>query len=239
MTLCRVFCCKKMQNMLLLRVRYAVGDIHGCFETFRELLHQLNFNTRNDSLILLGDLIDRGPHSKKIIDLVFKLQEAGADITCLRGNHEQMLLDSLLDKEADEIWKKNGGRATLHSFGVREGRQIPDHYLGFFDSMPYYLEVDNYVLVHAGLNFEDSDIFEDTHAMMWLRNYHVDDEKLGGKTLVHGHTPTAVERIQRSLNSSRVCIDRGCVYNDIHMNQLCSLNLDHHALVFQANIDND
>ena len=78
--------------------QYAIGDIHGCSKTFKELLDKIGL-IEGDELYLLGDYIDRGPDSKGVIDTIFELREKGFKVICLRGNHESMLLDALKNRE--------------------------------------------------------------------------------------------------------------------------------------------
>src|ERR1017187_7458526 len=108
--------------------RFVVPDIHGCEQTLRRLLIEVVRLERNDELFLLGDIIDRGPRSKEVIDLVLSLQEQGYNIRSLRGNHEEMLLRSCRDRSYFHLWMLNGGLATLKSFGVEDGCEIPEHY---------------------------------------------------------------------------------------------------------------
>jgi serine/threonine protein phosphatase 1 len=77
--------------------KFAISDIHGCNRTFNEVLQKTGLN-KDDQLFLLGDYIDRGPDSKGVIDTIFNLQNEGYQVHCLRGNHEQMLMDA---------WQKN------------------------------------------------------------------------------------------------------------------------------------
>jgi len=72
----------------------AISDIHGCLNTFKAILQQINY-TKADQLFLIGDFIDRGPDSKGVIDHIWDLQAQGFSITCIKGNHEQMLLNGL------------------------------------------------------------------------------------------------------------------------------------------------
>jgi len=76
---------------------FAIGDIHGCFKPFYELVVDTIALKKDDRLILLGDYIDRGPQSKEVIDFIMDLKEAGFSVTPLMGNHEAMLLESYAD----------------------------------------------------------------------------------------------------------------------------------------------
>lgn len=104
--------------------RFAISDIHGCLKTFQALLERIAFS-KADILYLLCDYIDRGPDSRGLIDYIWKLKEAGYTMPCLRGNHEQMLLDEVANPND---WFR-GEPETLRSFGVRSNSGIPGRYL--------------------------------------------------------------------------------------------------------------
>ena len=170
--------------------QYAIGDIHGCSKTFKELLDKIGL-IEGDELYLLGDYIDRGPDSKGVIDTIFELREKGFKVICLRGNHESMLLDALKNREEQKNFMRNGGKQTLQSFDTVRPIDLPIEYIHFFESLPFYHEVGDYILVHAGLNFLEADPLTDTEAMMWIRNWYqwIDYNWLGNRTILHGHTP--------------------------------------------------
>src|SRR5436190_4191878 len=97
---------------------FAIGDIHGCALTLEKLLlHELQIN-RHDEIYFLGDYIDRGPRSREVIDLILALQKENYGVRTLRGNHEQLFIDSEKDFTQFENWLGNGGRRTLESFGI-------------------------------------------------------------------------------------------------------------------------
>ncbi len=206
---------------------FAIGDIHGCSKTFRKLVEEGIQPTLEDEIICVGDYIDRGPDSKGVIDSIIELRARGIQVHTLRGNHEQMFLDSLGDDEAREEWLMNGGQATCKSFGIKNAPQISDHYLSFFSGTKYYHMTDQFIVVHAGLNFEPDDPFEDKDAMLWTRNTDVDLAKTNGKRIIHGHTPTPLKRIGMLLHTPSINIDGGCVINHIRgMGYLVAIDLD-------------
>jgi len=223
--------------------RIAITDIHGCAKTFKELLQRIGIG-KEDQLFLLGDYIDRGPRSRAVIDHIFELQEAGFTVTCLRGNHEQMLLNSLDNEQYLPIFTRYGGFETLKSFGAKDSKDIPAEYLGFFRNLPLYHEIPGYILVHAGLNFVQEDPLDPCQEMIWIRNWYSDisHEWLDGRKILHGHTPIGLDAIRQmaeDLEKMKVLnIDAGCVYAPIpRMGTLCAFDLDSCELVFQANID--
>ena len=100
--------------------KIAVSDIHGCLKTFKALVEEQVVLNPQDELYLLGDFIDRGPDSKGVLDYVMQLDEAGYQVHCLRGNHEDMMLQAVRDREDIGMWLFNGGQQALDSFRTEE-----------------------------------------------------------------------------------------------------------------------
>ncbi len=227
--------------------KFAISDIHGCKKSFEALLDKIAFSTE-DELYLLGDYIDRGPDSKGVLDSIFALRKAGYQVHCLMGNHELMMLNAFADDGDIEMdfWLENGGVATIKSFVAEDGKpDIPNEYFAFVENLDYYFEVDAYILVHAGLNFQQGNPFSDQDAMLWIRQWYEDIDKqwLGTRVIVHGHTPmkkTTIEEQLRNLHNLPVLdIDAGCVYagRRPEMGYLCAFDLDEQVLHFQKNVD--
>ncbi len=191
---------------------FFIGDIHGCGETFRKLLTEEIGIGKNDRVICIGDYIDRGPDSKGVVDLILDLRKKGFRIDTLRGNHEQMLLDSENSMEDFSLWLMNGGEDTLKSFEVESIDELEPVYIDFFRQTKFFILTDEFIAVHAGLNFNSDDPLGDKNAMLWIRGYDVDRSLLEGRLLIHGHTPME-GRIIRSQDFTNVInIDGGCVY---------------------------
>ena len=204
---------------------FAIGDIHGCARTFETLLiNQLQIQ-KSDSIYCIGDYIDRGKKSKEVIDFILGLKDEGYQIYTIRGNHEQMLLDSFNNEEASDLWLKNGGKTTMKSFGIQSIVDLTEKYLSFFTDTEFYILKDDYIFVHAGLNFENENIFEDREAMLWIRSFDTQQPALGNNILIHGHTPESLNVILNQ-NSNCVNIDGGCVYNKHkHLGNLVALDV--------------
>lgn len=224
-------------------MRYAISDIHGCLKTLRALVElQLQLNKETDVLYVLGDYIDRGNDSKGVIDYLMLLQAEGYKVECLRGNHEQLLLESLEDRDTLSTWLNAGGMQTLASFDVRHPREIPDIYVEWMRDLPYYFTLPDYYLVHAGFNFEDdSDFLTNTIAMIWIRRWQssIKPELLGGRIIVHGHTPNTRALITASAAAlgHSLDIDAGCFSKTEGYGHLCAFNLDTQQVVFQERLD--
>ena len=192
--------------------RFVIGDVHGCAATLRRLVEEQLAPARGDRLYLLGDLIDRGPGSREVLDYLQQVADGGIAVTAIRGNHEQMLLDACHDRDTFRLWLLNGGATTLASFGIEDACDIPAPYRRFLAELPCYLLLDGFVLVHGCLNCAAADPFSDTEAMLWGRSCTVDRAKTGGRRLVSGHTPVRRAAIEASLAEDRILLDNGCVY---------------------------
>lgn len=228
---------------------FAIGDIHGCSKSLKGLLEEKIMMTREDRIILIGDYIDRGPDSKGVLDYLIGLKEDGYQLDFIRGNHEEMLIESLWNDAYFEPWMNNGAGATLESFGISPveylslpgDRKIPEKYMNFLSGTTYFLELENCFIVHAGFNFYGKRPFEDMDAMIWSRNFEYDRGLAKGKKIIHGHTPTPLETIRGTLfdkESSLINIDAGCVYTEYPgMGNLLGLNIDNMQLFVQPNIE--
>lgn len=221
--------------------RWAITDIHGCNKTFVGLVDHLELE-EDDQLYLLGDYIDRGPDSKGVFDTIFNLESNGINVHCLRGNHEQMMLETFNGELAESNWMLNGGHSTLDSFGVERVQEVSDKYISFLKQLPYYFELEEYVLVHAGLNTDTASPFEDKHAMLWIRGHEHDPAAINHKTVVHGHTPIPYEKVKDQVeqqNSPLINLDNGCVYKGKRdgMGKLCALELNERRLISLENQD--
>jgi len=218
--------------------RFAISDIHGCLASFKSLLKKINYS-KSDTLYLLGDYIDRGPESKGVIDYIWQLQAEGYQVYCLLGNHEQLLLDSVA--KPSPFYK--GRPEVLANFEVTHNQFIPKKYIQWMKNLKYYIELDDYILVHAGLNFEKKDPLSDLDSMIWIRYWYdaINTDWLDNRIIIHGHTPTKQLDIKRSLKElaeiSAINIDAGCVFQSFGLGHLCVLNLDTKLLTFQARID--
>jgi len=234
--------------------RWVIPDIHGCNKTFETLLRQIKL-THEDTLFLLGDYIDRGPGSKQVIDTIIRLKETGYNVRALRGNHEEYFLIAL-DAEKKKTkgffyrksyalkqWMLLGGKEMLESFQVESVLDVPKMYVDWMESLEYYIELPDYFLVHAGFNFKADDIFADKHALLNIREFECDMEKLKGKKLVHGHVSVGLDLIHQTIHSNHynfIDLDNGCVYTgQVGLGNLLAYELDSKQLIIQPNIEYD
>jgi serine/threonine protein phosphatase 1 len=211
------------------RVFYAVGDVHGQADLLADLHARIlrHAGDRKACIIHLGDLVDRGPDSRSVIDAVIALQVAAPsniEVLALRGNHEQMMLDALdaPGTRAEKWWLFNGGRETLQSYGVAEdplpanwADAIPAAHIDFMRALPTRLTIDTrrLVFVHAGI---DPDVFPNCAPAinLWTRSEHFlrsrswpERSELEDLIVVHGHTAQRIPVPE--IEPRRINVDTG------------------------------
>jgi diadenosine tetraphosphatase ApaH/serine/threonine PP2A family protein phosphatase len=200
---------------------YAIGDIHGRLDLLEELLAKIraDADASRNTLVFLGDYIDRGPRSKQVIDCLIGLAWPGWDFVALRGNHEQIVLDFLQDAGAYDIWRDFGGDETLRSYGVKPpaGREdyarareefaaaFPPAHLAFFESLPLSYEVGEYLFVHAGVRPGVAIDDQSPEDMLWIRGEFLNWNEPFEKVVVHGHSPSR----QPVVKANRIGVDTG------------------------------
>ena len=222
---------------------FVIGDIHGCVCTFRQLLFGLIKLRKSDTIYLLGDYIDRGPDSKGVICTVIELQNGGYDVKPILGNHEDLLLKSLISDspECYGDWIENGGKATLKSYGVSHPADIPTEHIKFMEKLPSCRLTRMHVFVHAGLDFRHDNPLGATSLefRLWEREVVVDSVKIGGRKLVTGHTIQDLDAIRQSLGGYHLRLDNGCYYGRDFPGKgnLLALELTSGELYVQNNID--
>lgn len=207
---------------------FIISDLHGCNDAFRKALKFIKLK-KTDTLILLGDLIDRGNDSKGVLDTVLLLIQNDFKIICLKGNHEQMFLDAFDSIQSKVNWLKNGGEATLSSFYTSSMEKIPENYIDFIKSFSMYYSYENFIFVHAGLNMTLEDPFSDLNTMLWVRNpeEYLDENWLKDRVVIHGHNPTTRSEIEsQTIEKKIICIDNGCFINREEYGNVCVLELE-------------
>ncbi len=230
--------------------RWVIPDIHGCFQTLKQLVEDCIHLTKEDSLYFLGDYIDRGPDGKSVIDYIMSLQHQGYNVRYIIGNHEDYCLKAyeqdqrrfIFKGSVQKEWEKYGGKTTLKSFEVKRPRDIDKKYIEWLRGGEYFIELDKYILVHAGMNFNIPNPFDDVRSMMWMREFKVDSRKTGGKKVIHGHVPieySMIETFIKSTNYDFIALDNGVYYKDSKagFGNLMALDLDSLELIAQPNID--
>ena len=182
----------------------AIGDIHGNIEKLNELLKQLS-PQKEDTIVFLGDYIDRGLYSKEVINRLIMLSEK-TNCIFLKGNHEDLLLKALQTSAVEDVfnWLIAGGGTTIDSYGKIENIfKLHNH---FFDKLkPYYL-TEKYLFVHAGINPNRQLEEQEEYDLLWIRdNFIYKKHKLKQK-IIFGHTPF----IEPYLDDDKIGINTCC-----------------------------
>ena len=183
----------------------AIGDIHGCLKALDELIELIS-PTSTDTIVFLGDYIDRGPASRGVIERVLSLENE-CNVIALRGNHEEMLLAGRHNPGGTRgaFWLANGGEQTAMSYGGV--KQIPVEHIQFFRRCRFYYESDTHIFCHASYSPYRSMNQQDNDTLLWhsLRKS-IPGPHMSGKIAVVGHT--AHDEI---VNVGHlVCIDTFC-----------------------------
>ena len=200
-----------------------ITDLHGCYDECRQLLNKLSFDKDRDRLINLGDTIDRGPKIYEVFEFLRGLKEEMKErCVLIRGNHEQMMLDSIDRKGfGKRLWYMNSGEKTVFSF-ISHKHKI-NEFRDWYEQMPYYYVDERFIAVHACLVDEDPGKNE-IDTLIWGR-----DTDYTGKLVLTGHTPYRIPLYFNGVNSTgaitedrwgrlptngMIALDTGCVYGN-------------------------
>ncbi len=206
---------------------YAIGDIHGRADLLRDL-HGLILSdaagapAAHKSIIYVGDYVDRGIESRRVIDMILEGPLASFECIHLLGNHEKAMMDFLDDIEIGPDWLSFGGAATLYSYGVglNSGgdsqerflaiqanlrQRLPASHLEFLRSLKLMHVEGDYCFVHAGIRPGINLDRQQEYDLLWIRDEFLMSSKDHGKVVVHGHS------ISRSpqVRPNRIGIDTG------------------------------
>lgn len=210
---------------------YAVGDIHGHYDKLRQahdlIEADMTATGRTATVIHIGDLCDRGPDTKQVIEYLRAGIADGRDWLVLKGNHDQMFLDyidggdgSNPKLKAGTTWLHTvmGGKATLASYGVKKSMleskdafvrrvrgKIPDSHIAFLRGLPVWLRADGMIFVHAGIRPGFPIEAQEETDLLWIRDqflWHLGNHEA---LIVHGHTPVD----EPTHYGNRVNIDTG------------------------------
>jgi diadenosine tetraphosphatase ApaH/serine/threonine PP2A family protein phosphatase len=192
---------------------FAVGDIHGSFDRLQELMKKIPIDFAHDTLVFIGDYIDRGPASVEVVDYLIGLKNRVPETIFLKGNHEDML-EKYLDGTDRFTYLLNGGQNTLDSYLSRnlqsELYPIPSNHMEFFKTLRLYYETEAYIFVHAGLRPKVPLASQETEDLLWIRDKFIYSKYDFGKTVVFGHTPLEKPLVE----SNKIGIDTGAVYGN-------------------------
>jgi serine/threonine protein phosphatase 1 len=205
---------------------YAIGDVHGRHDLLAELLERIEAHSaalpapRNLHIIQLGDLIDRGPDSAKVLRYVQKVQQRTERFIVLQGNHEILMLRALAGETGLlRAWMRTGGRQTLESFGITPPergadeaeaiaqikRVLPAGLLDWLQRLPLTAQSGDYFFCHAGIRPGVSLKRQSRDDLLWIRDQFLEDTTPHPAVIVHGHTVTP----EVDVRANRIGIDTG------------------------------
>ena len=190
---------------------YVMSDIHGSYPQMINALKEWDFE--NEHLVITGDIINKGPDSLKVVRKLMDLKkEFPKNVTVIKGNHEEKLISWII-KNKDEPMKDYPYKETIKSYlGLREYKNITvenvmkdmlsyrKDELTFLKSLPIYLEVENSIFVHAGINLNIADWRKDRRYILWEKRDFIYTNKVPNKRVFFGHTPTTFIHKDRKKN---------------------------------------
>ena len=204
---------------------YCVGDIHGRDDLLRDMAERVGADLKTRSFdhavtVFLGDYIDRGPGSKRVLERLTSKQWP-TSIIALAGNHEDLLTGFLDDASILDFWRSQGGLATLHSYDVAVGpamagrdfgelqaaflARFPKHHRDFVKALTVSTSVGDYFFCHAGVRPGLALDRQNRDDLLTIREPFLSSEAEHGKLVVHGHTPALAPEIR----PNRIGIDTG------------------------------
>ncbi|WP_134726424.1 metallophosphoesterase family protein [Paracoccus luteus] len=211
---------------------YAVGDIHGHLDLLRQVHRRIADDGGEDATIVhVGDLVDRGPDSRGVVDYLIEGQTRGRNWLVIKGNHDRMLPQFLRDPgyvdpgiKSGRPWIAHdnmGAAGTLASYGIADAYErevasvhaealarVPDHHVRWLDSLPAWHLTPLALFVHAGLRpgVDLRDQVQDD--LLWIRKPFAQDARDHGVLVVHGHTPVR----HPTHFGNRLNLDTGAAY---------------------------
>ena len=205
---------------------YAIGDIHGRYDLLQMLIARIGEHSaslppaRSLYVVLIGDVVDRGPQSAEVLAMLYGLQRQNSRVIVLLGNHEEAMLQALDgDPDALRRWLAVGGDATLASFGIAPlrtdddprdymngaRRAIPRQWLAWLRQLPLSVQSGDYYFVHAGVRPGVALARQVRDDMLWIRGEFLRSEHDFGAVVVHGHSITP----DVDVRENRIGIDTG------------------------------
>ena len=206
---------------------YAIGDIHGRLDLFERLIATIREDNAargaaDVRIILLGDLIDRGPSSAAIVERCRAFADRSDKFVVLKGNHEAMMVHAVRGNfSALALWLRSGGDATLCSWGmpaelVRDAtfpeliaaaqQHIPVDVLAWLDALPLTQRIGSYLFVHAGIRPGVALAKQTPEDLMWIRQEFLDSPDDHSFIVVHGHS---ISEDGPVIQPNRIGIDTG------------------------------
>ncbi len=205
---------------------YAVGDIHGRLDLLEQLIQAIDDDDAargpaETTLVFLGDLVDRGPDSRGVVERLRRLSLERPSARFIAGNHEQVFLHALSgDPRVTRYLVAIGGRSTLLSYGITDEEYagleyseladrlialVPPEHVDFLSSFEEWVEIGDYLFVHAGVRPGVPLEEQSSQDLRWIRDEFLNSRSSFGRMVVHGHTIS--EDVE--VRSNRIGIDTG------------------------------
>lgn len=228
---------------------FAIGDVHGRWDLLAVLIRAIEEKAADLPLmptkfVILGDFIDRGPDSAKIMDLLMRACRSHDSFVVLKGNHEASLIAAAQgDGDAQRLWLKHGGLATLDSFGIAPPQPGEDRFqfaerlqtgigveaLEWLMELPTFLSEPPFFFCHAGVRPGRSLHRQVEEDMLWIRSAFMESTRDHGAIIVHGHS--VVDDVE--VCSNRISLDTGAYYTGV----LSAVMLDpNQSFIFRAGL---
>lgn len=193
---------------------YAIGDIHGCHDKLLVAVAKIKAHggARPYRVIFLGDYVDRGPDSRRVVNLVRGLVNSSVSEKqgtygrweAIRGNHEDMMAAGVTNTLVD-FWRENGGVETVASYDGHKAEMLS--HAKWLRSLPAMIQTEHHCFVHAGVSPRYSLDDQPEEVALWIRGWEKDNHDFG-KHIVYGHTP----RKEPLLLSNSTGLDTGACY---------------------------
>jgi serine/threonine protein phosphatase 1 len=165
----------------------AIGDIHGCASALATLIHTIQPRS-DDTLVPLGDYIDRGPDSRGVVEMLMQLSHECILVPIL-GNHEEMLFAAPEGPRELDYWLHFGGESTLASYGTDNPRRIPERHVRFLKQCTPYYETTTHIFTHAYYIPDVPMAAQVPGVLRWTSVPPMPEPHSSGKTVIVGHTP--------------------------------------------------
>jgi serine/threonine protein phosphatase 1 len=202
---------------------YVIGDIHGRFVALCEVIEKMSFDYDRDTLIVLGDVVDGGYDTQKVIEELLKIKNCILVI----GNHDLWALNWMKTGIELPVWVHQGGLATMRAYGFSY-KSVPDSHIKFLESgKPYYIDSKGRVYVHGGFNPTKKVEYNDLETLVWDRqliNYILDGNVVDYPHIFIGHTTTQfITKDTKPLTIGNLTLmDTGAGWNG----KLTAMNVD-------------
>lgn len=185
---------------------YAVADVHGRLDLLAGMHRAIAEDIARERpadwrIIHLGDYVDRGPHSRSVLDFLIDAGARDSRHIFLSGNHEEGMLDFLKMPDPYSLFARYGGVATALSYGVDIERgpigkaaaalaaAIPSGHMAFLQSLSYFATFGDFFFCHAGIRPGVPLELQSQRDLVWIREEFLNHAGLHPKVIVHGHTP--------------------------------------------------